>query len=93
MCAQLEHLGNYAVFIFNNNQQKPYFSPENPDILVNESTIYYLGRRSLPVKNVFPPDFFEISTQCYIFTNIQWPTIKYNKINSVALKSIIQHHM
>ena len=46
MFARLEHLGNYEAFIFNNTRQKPYSSPENPDILVNELTVYYLGRRS-----------------------------------------------
>ena len=53
MSARLEHLGNYAAFIFNNTQQKPYSSPENPDILVNESTVYYFGRKSHPAPRTY----------------------------------------
>ena len=40
MSVRLEHLGNYVVFIFDNTRQKPYSSPANPDILVNESPVY-----------------------------------------------------
>ena len=40
MSAQLEHLGNYTFFIYNNTQQQLYSSPEYPDILANESPLY-----------------------------------------------------
>ena len=40
MSLQLEHLENCAFIIFDNNRQKPYSSPENRDIPVNESPIY-----------------------------------------------------
>ena len=43
MSVQLEHLGNYAFIFFDNTRQKPYSSPANPDILVNESPIYKSG--------------------------------------------------
>ena len=40
MSVRLEHLGNYVFFIVANTRQKPYSSPENPEILANESTVY-----------------------------------------------------
>ena len=40
MSVRLEHLGNYVFFIFDNTRQKPYSTPANPDILVNESPVY-----------------------------------------------------
>ena len=36
MSMRLENYGNDVFFIFNDTRQKPYFSPTNPDILVNE---------------------------------------------------------
>ena len=48
MFVQLEHLGKYAFVIFDNTRHKPYSSPASPEILVSESPVYQLDRRSHP---------------------------------------------
>ena len=62
MFARLENIGKYALFIFDNTRQKRYSSSENRDILVKESTVNYLGRRSHPGIHLALGGYSEIFT-------------------------------